>query len=554
MRADPDRSGTAPGMTPGGDAVAVVLATTPAADLPCPDGASLLERLTRQLVTLPVRDVHVVARPDGTRSYAAGPYQMPHRLPDTMSDGLAEDLRVVAKTARTATSPVIVLVADVVAHTEALATLLAGPSRLTGAIVGPLVGPMAEAGERSPLHPPVRTESGRVVSAGNSFHEVERADGVFGGVLQVGEAHLTSLAEVAEELADLAERRRLGRVSDAEVPDLLLAGLVRSGVPVRSVTVGALRCDRVADSAGAEAAISGLAGVDASRARLDAAVKTGDGFFTTFFVSSWSRHLVRLAAMLGLTPNAVTGISVGLALIAAIWFSDGHRTGLVVGAVALYLSFVLDCVDGQLARYTRRFSALGGWLDGICDRLKEYVVLAGLAFGYHAQSGESGGVWPLAVAAVILQVVRHMVDFSYAGAVADSGAGVTAGPRRPLAEPRDGPPPTEPRDEPPPTEPQDEPRGGPEKPVLITTSQTGSSPVRPAEVTSVGASSGLSPRVRSAAYWLRKIIVLPIGERMALIAITAALFDARVTFLALLGWGVVALAYMSAGRIRRSFG
>ncbi|MFC0864967.1 CDP-alcohol phosphatidyltransferase family protein [Sphaerimonospora cavernae] len=545
-------------MNPGGDAVAVVLATTPAADLPCPDGASLLERLTRQLVTLPVRDVHVVARPDGTRPYAAGPYEVPHRLPDTMSDGLAEDLRVVAKTARTATSPVIVLVADVVAHTEALATLVAGPSRLTGAIVGPIVGATAEAGERSPLHPPVRTESGRVVSAGNSFHEVERADGVFGGVLQVGEAHLTSLAEVAEELADLAERRRLGRVSDAEVPDLLLAGLVRSGVPVRSVTVGALRCDRVADSAGAEMAISGLAGVDESRARLDAAVKTGDGFFTTFFVSSWSRHLVRLAAMLGLTPNAVTGISVGLALIAAIWFSDGHRTGLVVGAVALYLSFVLDCVDGQLARYTRRFSTLGGWLDGICDRLKEYVVLAGLAFGYQAQSGEPGGVWPLAVAAVILQVVRHMVDFSYAGAVADSGAGHTAGPRRPLAEPRDGPR-DEPRDEPRDglllTEPRDEPRGGPDKPVRITTSQAGPSQALPGKVTSgEAAASVASPRARSAAYWLRKIIVLPIGERMALIAITAALFDARVTFLALLGWGVVALAYMSAGRIRRSFG
>ncbi|GAB2447049.1 hypothetical protein GCM10027187_11880 [Streptosporangium sandarakinum] len=52
--------------------------------------------------------------------------------------------------------------------------------------------------------------------------------------------------------------------------------------------------------------------------------------------------------------------------------------------------------------------------------------------------------------------------------------------------------------------------------------------------------------------WLKKIIVLPIGERMALIAVTAALFNARVTFLALLTWGGVAALYTLTGRIGRS--
>jgi hypothetical protein len=56
----------------------------------------------------------------------------------------------------------------------------------------------------------------------------------------------------------------------------------------------------------------------------------------------------------------------------------------------------------------------------------------------------------------------------------------------------------------------------------------------------------------TATRWLKKVIVLPIGERMALIAVTAALFNARVTFLALLTWGGVALAYTVTGRIARS--
>lgn len=536
MGADPSKPGTSRDT----QTVAVVLATSPAAGLPCSDGArsegSLLERLVAQLLTLPVREVVIVVRSqdgwEGERRQIAavgpGPEAADGRRPGPaggrereigsgprhqicVSDGLAEDLRIVAKAARASTSPVAVLAADVVAHTDALALLLEHPARPTGAIVA--------GGDPAPLRPPVRTEWGRIVSAGTSFHEVEWANGTFRGVLQVGEAHLAGLADLAEELADLAQRRHLGRVGDTEVPELLLTGLTRAGVPVHAVTLGALHCGRVATRPAAERAVRELADVDEPRARLEAAVKSGDGCFTTFCVSSWSRHLIRPAVRLGLTPNSITGISVAFALIAAVWFSDGHRAGLVVGAVAFYLSFVLDCLDGQVARYTRRFSPLGGWLDAICDRIKEYVVYVGLVLGYTSGPGESWRIWALAVAALVLQTIRHMVDFAYAGALADRAraASLRAAAPRSMAVPWD------------------------EAPAAAAASGTGSV-------------LALARRLdRGVAYWLKKTIVLPIGERTALICVTAALFDARVTFLALLGWGGVALAYTAAGRMARSF-
>jgi hypothetical protein len=52
--------------------------------------------------------------------------------------------------------------------------------------------------------------------------------------------------------------------------------------------------------------------------------------------------------------------------------------------------------------------------------------------------------------------------------------------------------------------------------------------------------------------WLKRIVVLPIGERFALISVTAALFNPRVTFIALLAWGGFAAAYSLAGRFARS--
>jgi hypothetical protein len=52
--------------------------------------------------------------------------------------------------------------------------------------------------------------------------------------------------------------------------------------------------------------------------------------------------------------------------------------------------------------------------------------------------------------------------------------------------------------------------------------------------------------------WIKKMIAFPIGERFAVISITAALFTPRVTFIALLAWGGLAIAYTMTGRVLRS--
>lgn len=456
----------------------VLLATTPACRLSSGDG-TLLDRLHDQLATLSVREVMVVS--------AGG--------------GLGADLRGVAKIARTTTGAVVVLPADLVAHTEALALLLEHPAHGTGALVAHDVS-------ASPMRPPVRVEGGKIVAAGSSFHLVPEANATFRGVLQTGEADLGSLADVAEELAELADAGKLGPVTPVEAVDLLLVGLVRSGVAVRAAGLGSLHADRVIGQNAADAAVVKLAEVDEDRVKLDTSVKQDDGFFATFFVSTWTRHLVKPAVRLKLAPNTVTGISAGLALLAAVWFSAGTEAGRLAGAALVYLSFALDCLDGQLARYTRTFSPIGAWADGMSDRLKEYAVYIGLAFGFGGTD-----IWYLAVAAMIAQVVRHAIDYTYEAAVADATrVGAMWGrPARSLLESYDA----------------------------------GRSP---------GGVLRFAQRLErdTIARWLKKIIVLPIGERMALIAITAAVWNARVTFLSLLCWGGVAALYQLAGRIARS--
>jgi phosphatidylglycerophosphate synthase len=199
------------------------------------------------------------------------------------------------------------------------------------------------------------------------------------GVLADGERVLGVLKIRAEQRALLAQSAE--RVAGEDDPlAALAADLAGNGLPLRTV--------------------------DQERIRLNSAVKSVDGFFTTFFVSPYSRYVARWAARRGLTPNQVTVASLAIGLLCAAAFATGERWGLIAGAVLLQIAFTADCVDGQLARYTRNFSQLGGWLDATFDRAKEWLVYAGLAIG-------SGHVWVLAGAALTLQTVRHMVDFCW---------------------------------------------------------------------------------------------------------------------------------------------
>ncbi|MFE7960029.1 DUF5941 domain-containing protein [Streptomyces sp. NPDC057413] len=274
----------------------------------------------------------------------------------------------------------------------------------------------------------------------------------------------------------------------AGLADRVTAALDAEGTDVHRPALGSLVAAVPADPQARNEARQAVAAVDEEAVRLKSAVKAGDGFFTTFFISPYSRYLARWCARRGLTPNEVTTASLLTALIAAGCAATGTRGGFVAAAVLLLASFVLDCTDGQLARYSLQYSTLGAWLDATFDRAKEYAYYAGLALGA-ARGGDD--VWALALGAMILQTGRHMVDFAFHEGTDDAPA--AAGP----------------------TAPTDRLGGG-------------------------------------WTLWARRMIILPIGERWAMIAVLTAATTPRITFYALLIGCAFAALYTTAGRVLRS--
>jgi phosphatidylglycerophosphate synthase len=80
------------------------------------------------------------------------------------------------------------------------------------------------------------------------------------------------------------------------------------------------------------------------------------------------------------TPNQITISAVFVAAASAAMFVawPGY-TGLVVAALVFEFSYVLDCVDGMLARWRGIQSTAGHLLDFLMDEIKAFVMLAAVS-------------------------------------------------------------------------------------------------------------------------------------------------------------------------------
>ena len=153
----------------------------------------------------------------------------------------------------------------------------------------------------------------------------------------------------------------------------------------------------------------------------------------------WNRFVARpLAAVLlvplratPITPNQVTLLTLvvfaaGAAMLA---LCPGWRQ-LVIAAGVLELSYVLDCVDGQLARLKGTSSPVGAHLDFLMDELKAFLLIAAVGIRLWRASGQElwllEGLLGLVIVASAISLTTFLRRPEYAaatGAKVGLGAG-----------------------------------------------------------------------------------------------------------------------------------
>jgi phosphatidylserine synthase len=332
----------------------------------------------------------------------------------------------------------------------------------------------------------------RIASASSQSHKVTVGNRNFAGALRISQ---NQREEVIKALEEAIDSRLPGNAID-----LSLVALTRARVQVDAADLWAAPYARSVDNLVRESVASELESLNLGQLRLKMANRANDGFYSVFFLRKFSKLLTWLAVRVKATPNQVTLISFAIGLYSAFCFTKGSFSQTLLGAVLLQISIIVDCVDGELARYTRKFSKLGAWLDAVTDRVKEYMVFLGLAIGAE-KSGED--LWVPALVMMLIQTFRHLSDYNFARTVKLRAESQFLAPIDYAAD-FDGIVPTE-----------REPKG----------------------------------RLR---YWLGKIIQFPIGERWLVISASAVIGGASFTFTVMPILAAISALVVYRGRIMRT--
>ncbi len=332
----------------------------------------------------------------------------------------------------------------------------------------------------------------RIASASSQSHKVTLGNRNFAGALRISQ---NQREHVISALEGAIDSRLPGKAID-----LSLVALTRARVQVDAADLWAAPYARSADNSVRESVKSELKNLNMGQLRLKMANRANDGFYSVFFLRKFSKLLTWFAVRVKATPNQVTLISFAIGLYSAFCFTKGSFSQTLLGAVLLQISIIVDCVDGELARYTRKFSKLGAWLDAVTDRVKEYMVFLGLAIGAE-KSGED--LWVPALVMMLIQTFRHLSDYNFARTVKLRAESQFLTPVDYAAD-FDGIVPTE-----------REPKG----------------------------------RLR---YWLGKIIQFPIGERWLVISTSAVIGGASFTFTVMPILAAISALVVYRGRIIRT--
>ncbi|MFJ3503493.1 CDP-alcohol phosphatidyltransferase family protein [Streptomyces sp. NPDC090135] len=137
--------------------------------------------------------------------------------------------------------------------------------------------------------------------------------------------------------------------------------------------------------------------------------KKRDAWWTVLLVDPVATRLVCLFARFNwITPNRVTWAALFVGLGSAFFFLEGDYTSLAIGAGLYHISFILDCIDGKLARLKGNGSVFGGWLDYVFDRIRVLFCALALMGGQFLRTDEP--VFLLAALVVVFLDMLRYVD------------------------------------------------------------------------------------------------------------------------------------------------
>lgn len=144
--------------------------------------------------------------------------------------------------------------------------------------------------------------------------------------------------------------------------------------------------------------------------------RSGEHWGGRLYMREISLRVDRYLVNTNVTPNQVTYVMTVAGALAAPALLVPGIAGAVLGVLAVQLYLLLDCVDGELARWKNQYSMTGVYLDRVAAYLCDAAVLVG--FGLRAAdlwgSGRIDWLWAFlgtlaALGAILIKAETDLV-------------------------------------------------------------------------------------------------------------------------------------------------
>lgn len=118
------------------------------------------------------------------------------------------------------------------------------------------------------------------------------------------------------------------------------------------------------------------------------ATKTRDDEWWSSFVTSPLAILANYGAVEvpWMTPNRITAASFLVAIVATIGVLVGGTASFIAAAVLIHLSHILDCMDGQMARFRQVSSPVGSYYDRLTDQVQVTLWFGAIGYAAYVQT------------------------------------------------------------------------------------------------------------------------------------------------------------------------
>ncbi|MEV0379928.1 CDP-alcohol phosphatidyltransferase family protein [Nonomuraea sp. NPDC050643] len=150
--------------------------------------------------------------------------------------------------------------------------------------------------------------------------------------------------------------------------------------------------------------------------------RNGEHWAGVLYMRRLSIYVTWLMTKTPVTPNQLTWIMTVAGILAGVVLALPGLWAAVVAALLIQVYLLLDCSDGELARWTGKTSLTGVYLDRVGAYFAEAAVLAGLGWrasevlpDWHTVLGFAG-----ALGAILIKAETDLVD------VARAKGGLTA--------------------------------------------------------------------------------------------------------------------------------